>query len=182
MIFKEKQITLKNGEICILKSSDTPDAERLIEYLKKISGETNFMTRYPEEIKITIEEEFKFINSIRENSNDIMISAFLYDKLVGSASLNRVGNCSKTSHRATLGIAIIQEAWGLGIGKALITEILNFATEQGFEQVELEVLSSNHNAIKLYEQFGFTVYGERDNGFKFKDGTYVAEYLMIRKL
>jgi len=111
-----------------------------------------------------------------------MISAFLDDKLVGNASLNSVGAFIKTSHRATFGIAIVKEACHLGIGRALITEILKFASESGFEQVELEVVSINHNAINLYKQFGFEIYGKRVNGFKFKDGTYSAEYLMIKNL
>ncbi len=182
MIFKEKKIKLKNGEVCVLKSPEITDAEKLLEYLKKTSSETDFMLRYPEEVTMTIDEEKKFINSIIENPNSIMISAFLGDRLVGNASLNSVGSFIKTSHRANFGIAIVKDAWNLGIGRALITEILRFASESSFEQVELEVVSINRNAIKLYEQFGFEIYGNRDNGFKFKDGTYATEYLMMKKL
>lgn len=182
MIFNEKRIILKNGEVCTLKSPDITDAEKLLEYLRKTSYETNFMLRYPEEVTMTIEEEKKFINSIRENPNGIMISAFLGDRLVGNTSLNSVGNFIKTSHRANFGIAIVEDAWHLGIGRALITEILKFASNSGFEQVELEVVSINRNAINLYKQFGFEIYGKRDNGFKFKDGSYVTEFLMMKKL
>ncbi len=182
MIFNEKQIILKNGEVCTLRSPDITDAEKLLEYLKKTSYETNFMLRYPEEVTMTVEDEKEFINSIRKNPNSIMISAFLGDQLVGNSSLNSVGIFVKTFHRATFGIAIVEDAWHLGIGRALITEILKFASDSGFEQVELEVVSINQNAINLYKQFGFEIYGKRDNSFKFKDGTYATEYLMMKKL
>lgn len=182
MIFNEKQILLKNGEVCVLRSPKDTDAENLLEYLKKTAFETNFMLRYPEEVIMTIEEEKSYINSIRENPRNIMICAFISDKLVGSTGLNSIGERFKISHRAVFGIAVLKEAWHLGIGKALITEMLQIAKEVGFEQVELEVASINHNAIKLYEQLGFTKYGTRDNGFKFKDGTYCAEHLMLKKI
>lgn len=35
MIFKEKEITLKNGQCCILRNVCSQDAERLIKYLKE---------------------------------------------------------------------------------------------------------------------------------------------------
>jgi ribosomal protein S18 acetylase RimI-like enzyme len=48
--------------------------------------------------------------------------------------------------------------------------------------VELEVASPNHKAIELYKKFGFKIYGTRENGFKFKDGTYCDEYLMLKRI
>jgi len=76
----------------------------------------------------------------------------------------------------------LKEAWHLGIGNALITEMLKIAEDTGFELVELEVASTNHNAIELYKKFGFKIYGTRENGFKFKDGTYCDEHLMLRRI
>ncbi|MGD9567213.1 MAG: GNAT family N-acetyltransferase [Sedimentibacter sp.] len=182
MIFNEKQITLKNGEVCVLRSPQDTDAEQMLDYLKKTAAETNFLLRYPEEVIMTIEEEKNFINSIRENPRGIMICAFIGDKIVGSTNLIGVGERFKISHRASFGVAVVKDAWHLGIGKALITEILQIAKDTGFELVELEVASTNHNAIKLYEQLGFKIYGTRDNGFKFKDGSYCDEHLMLKKI
>ena len=140
------------------------------------------MLRYPEEVTMTIEEEINFLNSMRENPRGIMICAFIDDKLVASSNLMAIGERYKISHRASFGIAVLKEAWHLGIGKALITEILRFAEDTGFELVELEVASTNYNAIKLYEKFGFKIYGTREDGFKFKDGTYCDEHLMLKRI
>lgn len=182
MVLKEKTIILKNGEVCTLRSPETKDAEKMLEYLRKTATETNFLLRYPEEVTMTIEEERDFLNSIRENPRGLMICAFIGDKLVGTTNINAIGERFKISHRAAFGIAVLKEAWHLGIGKALITEILKFAEDTGFELVELEVASINYNAIKLYESFGFKIYGTRENGFKFKDGTYCDEHLMLKKI
>lgn len=182
MILNEKTITLKNGEVCELRSPEVSDAERMLEYLKKTAEETNFLLRYPEEVTMTIDEERNFLNSIRENPRGIMICAFIGNKLVGTTNLSAMGERFKISHRASFGIAVLKEAWDLGIGKALITEILKFAENKGFELVELEVASTNYNAINLYKKLGFKIYGTRENGFKFKDGTYCDEHLMLKKI
>ena len=44
---------------------------------------------------------------------------------------------------------------GFGLGKALTQACLNFASQQGYQQCYLDTLSTMHNAIALYESFGF---------------------------
>ena len=44
---------------------------------------------------------------------------------------------------------------GLRAASALMEAILAFARENGFEQLNLEVRSSNIRAIRLYEKYGF---------------------------
>lgn len=182
MIFNMKTVILKNGEICVLRSPQAEDAEEMLEYLKKTAAETDFLLRYPEEVVMTIEEEVNFINFLREAPRGLLICAFINNKLVGTAHLMAIGERFKISHRASFGIAVLKEAWHIGIGNALITEMLKIAGDIGFELVELEVASPNHNAIELYKKFGFKIYGTRENGFKFKDGTYCDEHLMLKKI
>ncbi len=182
MILDEKIIALKNGESCILRSPNASDAEEMLKYLKKTAEETNFLLRYPEEVTMTVEEEINFLNSIGENPRGIMICALLDNKIVGTTNIMGIGERFKISHRASFGIAVLKEAWNLGIASALLTEALKFAKDTGFELVELEVASPNHNAINLYKKFGFKIYGTRENGFKFKDGTYCDEHLMLKNI
>lgn len=40
MIFGKREIKLKDGTTCILRSPDEHDAEKMIEYLKMTAGET----------------------------------------------------------------------------------------------------------------------------------------------
>ncbi len=182
MVYKNKKIILKNGKECFLRSPNVVDAEKLLEYLKQTSSETDYMLRYPEEITMSIIDEENFLKTVSESPNSVMISAFIDNRLVGNASFKCVGDMIKLSHRATFGIAIIKEAWNLGIGTALLTEIFDCAKKVGIEQLELEVVSTNYKAISLYEQFEFERYGLRDNAFKLKDGSYCAEHLMMKKI
>lgn len=43
MRFDKKEILLKNGDICILRSLKEDDVDKFIEYLKTTSNETHFM-------------------------------------------------------------------------------------------------------------------------------------------
>ena len=70
-----------------------------------------------------------------------------------SASLNRKPR--RMSHRGEFGISLKKAWWGCGAASALTEAILAFAKENGFEQLNLEVRSSNARAIRLYEKYGF---------------------------
>jgi len=182
MIFTEKKVVLQDGRICVLRSPEPEDARDLLVYLKQTSAETPFMIRYPEEITLSVEAEQIILKAEQESTDSIMIAAVIDDKIVGNTGMRCVGNRIKLRHRAQFGIAILKDYWQLGIASNLLTEMLAWAKELGFEQIELEVASPNERAIQLYEKFGFQKYGTRERAFKFKDGTYCAEHLMMKKL
>jgi ribosomal-protein-alanine N-acetyltransferase len=52
-------------------------------------------------------------------------------------------------------VAVIPEARGRGIGRALLDAVADWAQAEGAARIELEVRASNNRAIKLYEQAGF---------------------------
>ncbi|MCX6653560.1 MAG: GNAT family N-acetyltransferase [Candidatus Bathyarchaeota archaeon] len=74
-------------------------------------------------------------------------------------------------HCGALGMGVMKEHRGLGVGSRLIDHALSRAREIGLERVELEVLSSNTQAISLYEKNGFIKEGVKSKAFKL-DGRY----------
>lgn len=182
MKYEAKEITLKNGQSCLLRNAVAEDAESFICYLKQIYGETEYMTRYDDEVAISVDEEKKFISAIVDNPKDLMLSAFLGGKLVANANISGISSCDKLRHRAGLGISVIKEYWNIGLGSVLLSEIIYNAKAAAFEQIELEVVAENERAVTLYKKFGFEIYGTRERAFKFRDGSYRAEHLMLRAL
>ena len=63
-----------------------------------------------------------------------------------------------------------------------IEKLFAVARERGFEQIELEVVADNENAIHLYKSMGFENYGTFPNNMKYKDGTYADAYWMMKNL
>lgn len=177
MIFENKSMLLKDGRTAILKSPCVEDAEKLLNYIKKSCGETDFLLRYPEEWNITVEQEVEWVNRLRSSPNTLGIACYVDGEVAGNCEISfRSG--IKTSHRATVAIAILKDYWNLGIGSAMFEELITAAQKRGTEIIELAFIEGNNRARHLYEKFGFRVISQKPNAFKLKDGTYRDEFYM----
>jgi len=67
-------------------------------------------------------------------------------------------------HSGRLGMGIDPEFRGKGIGRRLMDATINDARTAGLTRIELEVFSSNTNAITLYERYGFAHEGLHRRG------------------
>lgn len=84
-------------------------------------------------------------------------------------------------HVGVMGMGVISEYRGQGIGYRLLVKALEEAKNRGLEKVELEVFASNHRAISLYENLGFSREGIRVKGKKV-NGIYEDIILMGKLL
>ena len=182
MRYPKEEFVGENGICYTLRSPELADAEKMIDYLKTTAAETEFGLSYPEEMNFTVKDEEDFIANYAADKGSIMISAFDGERLVGNASLSCVMERKKTLHRATFGMAILKSDWGQGLGKKILSELIGFAKQAGYELLELEVAASNTAAVSLYKKMGFVVYGDRPRSLKLKNGDYYDELLMVLKL
>ena len=67
-------------------------------------------------------------------------------------------------HSGRLGMGIAPAFRGRGIGRRLLEATVDGAREAGLSRIELEVFSSNANAIRLYEGYGFAHEGVHRRG------------------
>ena len=65
------------------------------------------------------------------------------------------------THSGRLGMGLLKEYRGQGIGSRLLEETLSEARDLRFERVELDVYASNVIAIGLYEKFNFQMEGRK---------------------
>lgn len=76
---------------------------------------------------------------------------------VGSVSLFEFDDLAR---HAEVGIALVPEARGKGIGTAAISQIVEFAFIRcNLRRVHLQVIESNTGAIRAYEKAGFVIEG-----------------------
>ena len=75
------------------------------------------------------------------------------------------------AHCGMLGIGVVAELRGRGIGSALLTATLERAKAASLTRIELTVREDNTRAIALYESLGFVVEGLKRNGVRL-DGRY----------
>lgn len=182
MLIQEKNVTLKSGQLCLLRSPVGSDAAQILEHLKLTSAETDFMARYEDEIRLTPEAERAYLDKLAQDERSFMISAFILGELAANAGVNMVAPYERYRHRGEFGISIKRKFWGMGIGSAIIAETIAVSRSLGYEQLDLEVVSTNTRAIALYERFGFTVFGKQEHSLKYRDGSYAAQLLMMLEL
>ena len=78
-------------------------------------------------------------------------------------------------HRGDFSVSVRKEYWNKGIGSQLLLEIINFAKENSFEIIELQVRNDNFSAIHLYEKFGFKKISVRKNYYENIEDAYVMQ-------
>ena len=181
MILKE-ETHLLNGKTVTLRSARKDEAQMLIDYLKTVSYETRFLLCEPDEIKFTIEDEEKYISEHNKSTKALLMLAFVDGEYAGNCSFEVRNVSQRQSHRAEIGIALYQKFTGLGIGKLMLTRLLEEMKHCGLEQAELSVYGNNEIGLHLYETLGFTECGRIPNAAKYSDGTYDDEILMTLKL
>ena len=177
-----EQIKIKNGETVVIREVSISDAEQYTRLENTIHDETKYLAHSTEEKKILIEDiKEKLLSSINSKTTRIIV-AEVGGRLIGRAKVKQVSKYQRIAHRCELSIAVVKNYWGYGVGRTLMEEIINAAKQLGFEQIELIVVKDNERAHNMYLSFGFEDEGILKRGFKYPDGTYVDEFMMVKFL
>lgn len=105
--------------------------------------------------------------------------ADLEGEVVGMIAIGRSQN-PRMAHTAHLGMMVLPDYWGLGIGSRLMENILDLADNWlNLKRVELEVHTDNPAAVHLYKKYGFEIEGTK-RFHTFGDGRWTDTYLMSR--
>ncbi|WP_411334802.1 GNAT family N-acetyltransferase [Metabacillus indicus] len=161
----------------IIRAAEPEDAKELSEVRWKIDGETENLDRVQGEAHLN---EHRFRQLIMDDSKK-MCNLFLVAEADGKiAGFSRCEGSSlqRLAHQAEFGVGVLQEYWGLGIGKNLLKESIAWAEEAGLKKITLKVLQTNEKAIKLYESCGFEVEGVLRNDKFLSDGKFYHTVVM----
>jgi RimJ/RimL family protein N-acetyltransferase len=69
-----------------------------------------------------------------------------------------------------IGMAVVREWRGRGVGSALLAVGIDWARERGLHKLSLEVFPHNERAIALYRKFGFVEEGRRVKQYRRRSG------------
>lgn len=116
----------------------------------------------------------------RVDAQGCRLVALCEGQIVGTASLHMQQASLRRSHVRGLGIGVAPQWQGRGLGRRLMTRLLDWADNWGgVLRVELWVHEDNERAIALYRGFGFAQEG-RHRAYALKNGRYVDSISMAR--
>lgn len=183
MTFEPVTVKLRDGRACLLRPPKVEDAEQMLVYLRKTAQETPYLINTEEDVSgMTIESEALFLNRMLTTPDTLMIVAEVEGRVAGNCQI-RFMTKAKERHRAGIGIALLQDYWGQGIGTAMFRMMEQVARNRGgIRQMELEFVEGNTRARGLYEKMGFRIVSMHPNALRQADGSFVHSYLMIKEL
>lgn len=123
-----------------------------------------------------IESTRTFVKHMIEVDNPQFVSLDA-DRVVGWIDISPNG-LPVSEHVGGLGMGLLKDHRGQGIGTRLMQTALGKAKQKGLLRIELEVYEHNMAGIKLYEKMGFEHEGARVKAAKLDEG--FVNLLMMR--
>jgi ribosomal protein S18 acetylase RimI-like enzyme len=164
-------VLLRDGRSAVLSRPTERDAAAFRHYLQAVGGESDFLSFGPGVDDFTLEQELDYVSAFADPATGLMLKAEVDERWVATVSILR-GTRSRFRHAGTLGLSVLREAWGLGLGRALCRAALDEARASGLRRVTLYVRADNVRAIRLYESLGFRHEGRMAGAFAIGDTDY----------
>lgn len=124
---------------------------------------------------LKIPEVYAYIENFGDKIDDHCLVAEMEQQIVGAVWVRIIsGNIKGYGYiddkTPEFAISLYKEYRNKGIGSLLMSRMINYLKNKGYEQTSLNVKKDNY-AVKLYKNIGFTVIGENEK-----------DYLMLLKL
>lgn len=182
MYFIPKTIRLRDGTPVYLRSPEPErDARGMVDYLKAVCGETDFLSQGADEVALTAEQETAWLVEMNASPRGLIIVGELEGQTVASCHL-QIGGKRRNAHRGQIGLSVRQAFWGRGLGSALMAELIGVARQKGLMYLELDVIEDNRRAIALYEKYGFLLVHKTPEAQRLSDGTFQTDCFMRKTL
>ncbi|MGB3713206.1 MAG: GNAT family protein [Candidatus Promineifilaceae bacterium] len=176
-IFEPTKHRIQNGRLLEIREAKVQDAEAILEYVERISGESEYLTFGPGEFELSVIEEENYLRNCHQSDNQVYIIGLVGDVIVGSLNF-AAGRRSRVRHSGEFGMSVRKEYWGLGIGSWMLDALIQWAVDgRVVKKINLRVRTDNHQAIHLYERKGFLKEGTIRKEI-FLDGRYLDHYWM----
>lgn len=151
----DKHLEIVEEEIALtLRQAQSSDARAILGLMRHVGKDTPYLSTGPEGLPYDVKQEQAIIDQYNQSDKSLLLVAEVDDQLIALANIATLSQ-AKQNHVAELGISIVKEYWGYGIGKILLEELINFAQEVGIKILTLEVVTENTRAIHLYQSYGF---------------------------
>lgn len=159
----------------VIREATLDDAAAMADHMNAIGAEK--LDTIPPRSNLTVDQERAFIKDALDNPRAFYLIALNSSRVVGMLSLHG-GKRPHDNHAGNLGITVLRDVRGRGIGRQLmLAAIARAKAWDDFCRIELDVVSWNPRAIALYESLGFIKEALKQKAANFR-GKPEAEYQM----
>ncbi|MDE1804706.1 MAG: GNAT family N-acetyltransferase, partial [Candidatus Micrarchaeota archaeon] len=133
--------------------------------------------------KPTLKEEREWFKSMCDSvrrGDTIASVAEVGGKVVGLCDVKGQHRLADTTHVGVLGIAIRKEFRAMGVGSALLKDVIR-RSKRRFDIITLSVFGTNKKAEELYRKVGFRRYGVLRGGLR-RNGEHIDHIYMYLRL
>ena len=106
-----------------------------------------------------------YVADFGKKEHDIALVAEVNQKIIGAVwvrIMNDYGHIDNTT--PSLAMSVFKEYRGLGVGTALLKELISLLKSKGYSRISLSVQKDNY-AVKMYQKIGFTILKEVDEEY-----------------
>lgn len=171
-----KKMKLKNGQELLLREPIADDAENMVKYLNVVGGESDNLLFGKNEFHLSVDKEKEYINNLKDNENDLMLIGIIDNNIACIGQIRSLGR-KRIAHNSEVAISVKKDYWGIGIGNAVMNELIQFAKNNNIKSISLGVKATNNKAFNLYKKCGFEEIGRHKNYFNV-NGVFDDEILM----
>ncbi|MGC6767250.1 N-acetyltransferase family protein [Enterococcus sp. LJL128] len=162
----------------IIREAIPDDAEQLIQVFYKIGSETPYLVMDENGAGVDTEEMAHNLAELYESLNNVLMVAVADGQVIGTASV-KASSKQRMEHIGEIGISILKEFWGLGLGGLMMEELIDWSKDSGIiRRLELTVQDRNQRAVHLYEKLGFKTEVVMERGAKTDEGEFLKVRLM----
>lgn len=159
MKFENRTIQLKNGNEVTIRQGVPADAVALMDTIKTYLADSEYIPKYPQEFRLTLEKGEDWIRSFMEKENSLLLIAEHEGRIVGNIDLTG-SHRQMMQHTAMVGMGMLKDWRSIGLGTALLSAAIDWAKANPIlELLWLQVYTDNSAGMALYHKMGF-----KDNG------------------
>lgn len=158
------------------------DAEQIVEVSHTIGNQTEFlvMDEYGMNLPVGLLENQ--LESIYTSEAQLLLVASIGAEIVGTASV-KTSEEKRVDHIGEVGISLLKDYWGMGLGSALLEELIDWAQQTPqIRRLELTVQKQNTRAVHLYEKYGFQTEAVMARGARGDDDRFLDVLLMSKMI
>lgn len=144
----------KIGEKITLRPAQPEDAASIIDAVRSTSEERSYVLM--DAYGMDVDSERKYIEQF-DRSRSLLLVAEGRDGVIGSLAALEADRFEGTKKikGLSIGLHLLRECRGHGIGSAMLRYTLQWAGEHGYKRVEADIFTTNKQSLHLFSKIGF---------------------------